>query len=54
MHINDNAVIDAEKCYIDTRKLRLVGRMEANSYVRTSDILQLPRIPFETWTPVQP
>jgi flavin reductase (DIM6/NTAB) family NADH-FMN oxidoreductase RutF len=54
MHINDDAVIDAEKCYIDTRKLRLVGRMEANSYVLTSDILQLPRIPFETWTPVQP
>jgi len=53
MHIRDDAVIDAEKCYIDTRKLLLVGRMEANSYVRTSDILQLPRIPFESWTPVQ-
>jgi flavin reductase (DIM6/NTAB) family NADH-FMN oxidoreductase RutF len=53
MHIHDDAVIDAEKCYIDTRKLLLVGRMEANSYVRTSDILQLPRIPFESWTPVQ-
>lgn len=52
MHIRDDAVIDAEKCYIDTRKLLLVGRMEANSYVRTSDILQLPRIPFENWTPV--
>ena len=53
MHINDDAVIDAEKCYIDTRKLQLVGRMEANSYVRTSDILQLPRISFDTWTPVE-
>lgn len=53
MHISDDAVIDADKCYIDTRKLQLVGRMEANSYVRTSDILQLPRIPFENWKPVK-
>ncbi|PVX81847.1 flavin reductase family protein [Paraburkholderia unamae] len=53
MHIDDDAVIDAAKCYIDTRKLRLVGRMEANSYVRTSDILQLPRIPLDAWNPVQ-
>jgi flavin reductase (DIM6/NTAB) family NADH-FMN oxidoreductase RutF len=53
MHVRDDAVLDAEKCYIDTRALRLVGRMEANSYVRTSDILQLPRIPFDTWKPVK-
>ena len=49
MHIRDEAVIDAQKCYIDNRKLRLVGRMDANTYVRTSDIVQLPRIQFESW-----
>ncbi|MDR8401824.1 flavin reductase family protein [Paraburkholderia sp. USG1] len=53
MFVKDDAVIDAQKCYIDTRKLKLVGRMEANTYVRTSDILHLPRIPFDTWTPVK-
>jgi flavin reductase (DIM6/NTAB) family NADH-FMN oxidoreductase RutF len=51
MHVRDDAVLDAEKCYIDTPRLQLVGRMEANSYVRTSDIVQLPRIPFESWVP---
>jgi flavin reductase (DIM6/NTAB) family NADH-FMN oxidoreductase RutF len=50
MHINDDAVIDAARCYIDTPKLRLVGRMHANSYVRTSEIVALPRINLDSWT----
>jgi flavin reductase (DIM6/NTAB) family NADH-FMN oxidoreductase RutF len=49
MHIRDDAVIDAEKCYVNTRKLSLVGRMETSSYVRTTDILQLPGISFDSW-----
>jgi flavin reductase (DIM6/NTAB) family NADH-FMN oxidoreductase RutF len=49
MHVNDDAVIDAARCYIDTPKLRLVGRMHANSYVRTSDIVALPRISLDSW-----
>jgi flavin reductase (DIM6/NTAB) family NADH-FMN oxidoreductase RutF len=49
MHIDDAAVIDAERGYIDTPSLRLVGRMHANSYVRTADILRLPSIPVSEW-----
>jgi flavin reductase (DIM6/NTAB) family NADH-FMN oxidoreductase RutF len=49
MHVNDDAVIDAARCYIDTPKLRLVGRMHANSYVRTSDIVALPRLSLGSW-----
>lgn len=49
MHIVDEAVMDVEQCYIDTRKLRLIGRGEANTYVRTSDVVHLPAIPLQNW-----
>ena len=50
MHVDDDAVLDAERSWIDTAKLNLVGRMHASAYVRTSDIVDLPRIPVEDWT----
>jgi flavin reductase (DIM6/NTAB) family NADH-FMN oxidoreductase RutF len=38
MHINDDAIIDKENCYVDTPKLGLIGRMESpGAYVRTTD-----------------
>ncbi|MBU9325882.1 flavin reductase family protein [Burkholderia gladioli] len=49
MHVDDDAVIDAERAYIDTRKLRLIGRGEANTYVRTHDVVRLPAIPLQDW-----
>ncbi len=49
MHIRDDAVIDPERCWIDTPRLRLIGRTAANSYVRTADVLTLPSIPFSEW-----
>ena len=49
MHIRDDAVIDVERCWIDTPSLRLVGRASANSYVRTADVLTLPAIPMAEW-----
>jgi flavin reductase (DIM6/NTAB) family NADH-FMN oxidoreductase RutF len=49
MHVRDEAVIDYEKCYIDARKLRLIGRMEANTYVKTTDIVHLPGISLQKW-----
>jgi flavin reductase (DIM6/NTAB) family NADH-FMN oxidoreductase RutF len=51
MHIDDDAVIDASRAYIDTPRLRLIGRMHASSYVRTSDIFEMPVIPVGKWTP---
>jgi flavin reductase (DIM6/NTAB) family NADH-FMN oxidoreductase RutF len=49
MHVRDDAVIDADRCWIDTPRLRLIGRTAANSYIRTSDVITLPSIPYESW-----
>jgi flavin reductase (DIM6/NTAB) family NADH-FMN oxidoreductase RutF len=49
MHVRDEAVIDAHRCHIDTPRLNLIGRMQGNWYVRTSDLLELRRIPVESW-----
>ena len=48
LHIDDAAVIDADKCYIDGNKLDLIGRMHgAGWYTRTRDSFQLDRIPYK-------
>ena len=45
MHIADDAVMDRDRCYIDTPKLDLVGRMHgAGWYARTTDRFELKRI----------
>ena len=50
MHVRDDAVIDAANHYIDTPKLKLIGRMHGRGwYVRTSDLFEMPRIPVEHW-----
>jgi flavin reductase (DIM6/NTAB) family NADH-FMN oxidoreductase RutF len=49
MHIADDAVIDADKHYIDTRALNLIGRGEAHTYIRTADVLHMPVIPLDAW-----
>jgi flavin reductase (DIM6/NTAB) family NADH-FMN oxidoreductase RutF len=50
MHVRDNLVLDAEKHYIDTPNLRLIGRMHGGGwYARTSDLFDLPRIPLKEW-----
>ncbi len=52
MHIRDDAVMDPARCYIDTAKLDLIGRMAgAGGYVRTSDRFEVPRIRPEDWKP---
>ena len=49
MHVRDDVVMDA-KNYIDTPKLRLIGRMHGGGwYARTSDLFELPRIPVKDW-----
>jgi len=55
MHIRDDAVIDAAKYYIDTPKLKLIGRMHGRGwYARTSDLFEMPRIPLERWKKGRP
>lgn len=50
MHVRDDCVLDAERCYIDTPKLNLVGRMHGRGwYVRTTDRFELPRIDVKDW-----
>ena len=50
MHIKDDAVLDPAKCYVDTPKLGLIGRMHgAGWYARTTDLFNMPRIPLAEW-----
>ena len=50
VHINDDCVLDAAKCYVDTPKLGLVGRMHGRGwYTRTTDRIEVPRLSVEEW-----
>ncbi|WP_372620200.1 flavin reductase family protein [Falsiroseomonas sp.] len=50
LHVRDDCVLDAERHYIDTARLRLIGRMEApNAYVRTTDRFEMPRISLDAF-----
>jgi flavin reductase (DIM6/NTAB) family NADH-FMN oxidoreductase RutF len=51
MHVHDKFVLDAEKYYIDTPNLKLLGRMHGRGwYARTSDLFDMPRIPVNEWS----
>jgi flavin reductase (DIM6/NTAB) family NADH-FMN oxidoreductase RutF len=50
IHVADEFVLDPVKCYIDTPKLDLVGRMHGRGwYARTSDRFDMPRIDVADW-----
>lgn len=50
MHIHDDCVMDAEKNYVDTVKLGLIGRMHGRGwYARTTDRFEMPRMTVEEW-----
>lgn len=50
MHVRDDAVLDPAKYYIDTPKLKLIGRMHGTGwYARTSDLFEMERIPRSKW-----
>ena len=45
MHVADDAVMDPARCYIDTPKLDLVGRMHgAGWYSRTTERFEVRRL----------
>ncbi len=51
MHIRDEAVLNRERCYIDTPKLDLIGRLHgAGWYARLTDRFEMPRIRLDDWT----
>jgi flavin reductase (DIM6/NTAB) family NADH-FMN oxidoreductase RutF len=50
MHVRDDCVLDADKHYIDTPKLGLVGRMHGRGwYTRTGDLFEVPRVTAAEW-----
>lgn len=50
VHIQDDCVLDAAKCYVDTPKMNLVGRMHGRGwYTRTTDRLEVPRMTVAEW-----
>jgi flavin reductase (DIM6/NTAB) family NADH-FMN oxidoreductase RutF len=49
-HVQDDCVLDKDRCYIDTPKLDLIGRMHGRGwYARTTDRFDLPRIDVADW-----
>jgi flavin reductase (DIM6/NTAB) family NADH-FMN oxidoreductase RutF len=51
MHIHDEMVLDAAQNYIDTPKLKIIGRMHGTGwYARTSDLFEMNRILRANWT----
>jgi flavin reductase (DIM6/NTAB) family NADH-FMN oxidoreductase RutF len=50
MHMRDDLVLDPGKHYVDTPRLKLIGRMHGTGwYARTSDLFQMDRIPRRNW-----
>lgn len=50
VHVRDDAVVDAQRCYIDSAKLHLVGRMQSPAgYIHTADTFKLVQMDFATW-----
>ena len=50
MHVREDCVLDAKRHYIDTPKLKLIGRMHGSGwYARTSDLFSMDRISRENW-----
>ena len=50
MYVRDDCVLDKDRCYIDTPKLDLIGRMHgAGWYSRVTDRFEMPRINVADW-----
>ncbi|GIX08418.1 flavin reductase family protein [Elioraea sp.] len=50
MHVRDDCVLDPARCYIDTPRLGLIGRMHGRGwYARTTDRIEIPRITVTDW-----
>ncbi|HRD74933.1 MAG TPA: flavin reductase family protein [Hyphomicrobiaceae bacterium] len=49
-HVDDSFVIDPKRCYIDTPKMKLVGRMHGSgTYTRTNEQFVLDRPEWADW-----
>ena len=52
VHVNDEAVIDASRQYVDANKPDLIGRMEGAWYTRTRERFEIPSIALGDWNSV--
>jgi hypothetical protein len=51
IHIRDD-LVDPVKAYVNTEKMRLIGRMHGRGwYARTSDLFLKDRLDRESWKP---
>ncbi|MBX3168656.1 MAG: flavin reductase family protein [Candidatus Eremiobacteraeota bacterium] len=49
-HIEDRYLLDAEKCYVNTPELKLIGRMHgAGWYTTTHQLFQMDRLTVAEW-----
>jgi len=49
-HVDEAAVQDKERCYIDTQALQLIGRMHGSGwYARCTDLFQMDRPSWAEW-----
>lgn len=49
-HIEDRYLLDAEKCYVNTPELKLIGRMHgAGWYSKTRELFQIDRYTVAEW-----
>ena len=50
IYVRDDCVLDKDRCYIDTPKLDLIGRLHGGGwYSRVTDRFELPRISVDEW-----
>lgn len=49
VHVNDEAVIDASRQYVDANKLDLIGRTEGARYTRMRERFEMPPIALSDW-----
>lgn len=49
MHVADEFLLDPARFHVDTQGLRLVGRVQGNSYIRTGDVVEVARVLAESW-----
>lgn len=50
VHIDDEFVLNGDRCHVDTPRLHLVGRMHGGGwYTRTNEQFLLPRIQEQEW-----
>jgi len=54
IYVRDDCVLDKDRCYIDTPKLDLIGRMHGSGwYARVTDRFEMPRIAVADWPQVK-